>query len=58
MPSSTIGSSAHIGPPYAAITMKGDSVLPFAGVSSLCRPGREMADRAEWKAAMLDKGWS
>ena len=28
-------------------------------MSSLCRSGREMVDRAdEWKAAMLEKGWS
>ena len=28
-------------------------------MSSLCRSGREMVDRAdEWRAAMLEKGWS
>ena len=28
-------------------------------LSSLCLSGREMVDRAdEWKAAMIEKGWS
>ena len=28
-------------------------------LSSLCRSGREMVDRAdEWKASMVEKGWS
>ena len=28
-------------------------------LSSLCRSGREMVDRAEeWRTAMIEKGWS
>jgi hypothetical protein len=28
-------------------------------MSSLCRSGREMVDRSdEWKAAMIEKGWT
>lgn len=46
-----------------AVEMSWDLRLMIDGhglqMSSLCRSGREMVDRAdEWKAAMVEKGWS
>jgi hypothetical protein len=46
-----------------AVEMGWDLRLQIYGrglhMSSLCRSGREMVDRAdEWKAAMVEKGWS
>jgi hypothetical protein len=45
-----------------AVEMSRDLRLMIDGhglqMSSLCRSGREMVDRAdEWKAAMVEKGW-